>query len=283
MMLIAAYILTFFSAALIVYTALTEFYPQVRSVIQANYLGIDQTLKGIFYTDYDAKVFTGLRYGGSLAGFLIGLLLFQSLIFGLFIAVVTYWIPGLLVDRIVRQRQEALESQTSDIMTAFTSCIRSGMTLEESINEVATKMRPPVSQEFSLIMERINAGQTVVSALQAADNRLQLPRLSLVFQSIIVSQERGGRLAALMDQLSESTREIERVEERVKTETSGLRLSSRIMVFMPVVICGFLYIADPAQVTMLFNTLIGNVILVIAIGLDIAAFRMMQKLIELDV
>jgi Flp pilus assembly protein TadB len=34
---------------------------------------------------------------------------------------------------------------------------------------------------------------------------------------------------------------------------------------------------------MLFTTAIGNVILVVAIGLDILAFRSMQKIIDLDV
>jgi tight adherence protein B len=282
MMLTAAYLLAFSCAALLVYAGLTGFYPQLRSIIASNYLEVDQTLKGIFYTNYDAKLFIGLRYGGSLLAFLVGFLLFDSLIFGLFMASLAYWIPKLLVERIVRHRKDALEQQTSQVMTALTSCIRSGMTLEESIGEIASKMRPPVSQEFSLIRDRIDAGQTIVSALHAADRRLQLPRLSLIFQSIIVSQERGGRLASLMDQLSESTREIERVEERVKTETSGLILSSRIMVCMPVVICGLLYFADPAQVTMLFNTPVGNVILVTAIGLNVVAFRMMQKIVDLD-
>ena len=56
-----------------------------------------------------------------------------------------------------------------------------------------------------------------------------------------------------------------------------------MVVFMPFIICLFLYLAEPTQVTMLFTTPLGNVILVIAIGLDIGAFRIMQKLIDLDV
>ena len=69
----------------------------------------------------------------------------------------------------------------------------------------------------------------------------------------------------------------------MRTETSGLRLSARIMVFLPFVICGFLYLVEPDQVTMLFTTAIGNVILVLAIAMDIMAFRAMQKIIDLDV
>ena len=281
--MIAASVLAFVSAAAIVYVSLTAFLPIIRARVEADYIGVDRTLKSGFYTDVDAKVFVALKYAGSLVAFLLGFLVLNSLIFGLFIGLVMYLIPSLLVKRIVNGRKNSLELQVSDVMGAFSTTIKSGMTLEESITEIATKMRPPISQEFALIKERIDAGQTIVAALRAADARLQVPRLSLIFQTIIVGQEKGGRLASLMEHLSESIREIQRVEERVKTETSGLRLSARIMVFMPVVICGFLYIAAPDQIAMLFTTLIGNAILVVAIALDIAAFRIMQKLVDLDV
>ena len=144
-------------------------------------------------------------------------------------------------------------------------------------------MHPPMSEDFALIRERIDAGQTPINAIKSANERLEVPRLGLIFQTITVSLERGGRLASLMDRLAESTREIERVEERVKTETSGLRLSARIMAFMPLVLGLMLYVADPKMVTLLFDTFFGNVVLVIAIALDIGAYLIMKKLIDLDV
>lgn len=276
-------VLAFLSMSVIVYQLLTALYPRLRRRIESEYLEVDETLKAIFYTTYDAKLFVVLKYGGSLLAFAVGMFFFESFVFGLFMAAIVYMIPAVLLKRIVKKRREVLEEQTGDVMTALSAAVKSGMTLEESIAEIATSMRPPVSQEFTLIKERIDAGQTIVSALRAADRRLQAPRLSLILQSIIVSQERGGRLASLMERLSEAMREIQRVEERIKTETSGLKLSSTIMVFIPFVICGLLYLAEPAQVTMLFTTMIGNVILVVAIAMDIAAFRMMQKIVDLDV
>lgn len=278
-----AMVLAFISAMAVVYVALSWFYQPIRDFVEADYLEVDKTLKNIFYTTYDARLFVALKYGGSIAAFVFGMFGLNSFVFGVFMAVIVYLIPGVLLHKIVNGRLEKLEEQTSDVMTALSATVKSGMTLEESIGEIATKMRPPVAEEFSLIKERIDAGQTIVSALRAADERLDAPRLSLILQSIIVSQERGGKLSSLMERLSEAMREIERVEERIKTETSGLRLSARIMVFLPFVICGFLYLAEPDQVTMLFTTAIGNVILVLAIAMDIMAFRAMQKIIDLDV
>jgi tight adherence protein B len=281
--LILASALAFVSFAAIVYVALTSYLPVIQGYVEKDYLEVDRTLRAIFYTAYDAKVFILLKYAGPVVAVFVGVLLLQSLVFGLFLGAILFWLPGVLLENMIKRRRERLEEQASDVMTAFSACVKSGMTLEQSIDEIANSLRPPVAQEFALIRERIDAGETIIAALKATDGRLGVPRLSLIFQSIIVSQERGGRLASLMDSLSASTREIERVEERVKTETAGLRLSARIMLIMPVLICFFLYMAEPDQVTMLFTTVIGNVILVIAIALDIGAFMIMRKLIDLDV
>ena len=207
----------------------------------------------------------------------------NSLVFGIFLGIVIYLLPEVLLDNILRRRRERLEAQTADVMTALSASIKSGMTIEQAFSEMVDTMYPPISEEFALIRERIDAGQPVIAAVKSADKRLQVPRLSLIFQTICISLERGGRLASLMDRLAESTREIERVEERVRTETAGLRLSARIMFLMPFFICGLLYLIEPDQVMLLFDNLIGNIVLVIAIAMDISAYFIMKKLIELDI
>ena len=93
----AATVLAFVSASLIVYLLLTTFYPVIRSRIEKDYLEADRTLRNIFHTGFDAKAFVVLKYGGALVAFLIGLFLFRSLIFGLFMAAVVFWLPGVLL------------------------------------------------------------------------------------------------------------------------------------------------------------------------------------------
>jgi len=283
MALAAAYALIALATGIAVYHALVTITPVAITRWRSDQATINDQLQDIFYTANEARTFLLFKYVGTIAAFLVGWLMLDSLVFGIFMAVAVYLLPQVMLDNIVRKRRDRLESQTADVMTALSASIKSGMTIEQAFDEIVTTMYPPVSEEFALIRERIDAGQSVVAAVKSADRRLKVPRLSLIFQTISISLERGGRLASLMDRLAESTREIERVEERVRTETSGLRLSARIMFFMPFAICGMLYLIEPNQVMLLFNNLAGNVVLVIAIMLDIGAYFIMKKLIDLDV
>jgi len=283
MALIAAFALIAFAVAILTLQTLEAALPMAIARWRDDQAAIDDKLQDIFYTDSEARTFLLFKYIGTVVAFCIGLFLLDSLVFALFLAVVVYLIPQVVLDNIVRRRHDRLEAQTADVMTALSASIKSGMTIEQAFDEIVDTMYPPISEEFALIRERIQAGQPVVAAVKSADKRLKVPRLSLIFQTISISLERGGRLASLMDRLAESTREIERVEERVRTETAGLRLSARIMFFMPFAICGLLYLVEPDQVTLLFNNLIGNVVLVLALALDIGAYFIMKKLIDLDV
>lgn len=283
MELMGAYALVAIAVAILVYSALQQMLPVAIARWRHDQVALDERLQDIFYTAGEARTFLLFKYVGAVIAFGVGWLVLGSLVFGVFLGVLVYLLPQVVLDNIIRRRRDRLESQTADVMTALSACIKSGMTIEQAFDEIVDTMYPPVSEEFALIRERINAGQPVIAALKSADKRLKVPRLSLIFQTISISLERGGRLASLMDRLAKSTREIERVEERVKTETAGLRLSARIMFFMPFVICGMLYLIEPEQVTLLFNNLAGNVVLVLAISLDIAAYFIMKKLIDLDV
>lgn len=283
MEMILALVFAGLSAGCLAYALMEYFLPTARERWLAGEEEIGAKLHNIFYTGTTPRQFQILKYIGTLVALILGSLILNSIVFGGFLALIVYLLPGFIIDNIMIRRRERLEEQTSDVMTALSASIKGGMTIEQSFDEIVETMYPPISDEFALIRERIEAGQPVVAAVRTANERLDIPRLGLIFQAIAISLERGGQLASLMDRLAESTREIERVEERVKTETSGLRLSARIMTLMPFLILALLYIIEPNQVLLLFNSIIGNFILVLAIAMDIAAYTIMKKLIELDV
>ena len=283
MELIAGLVLVGVSVMGLVYGTADWCWNKISAKMANEYADISATFEAVYEENTSPLFLARLRYFGPVIAFVAVTWLTGKVVFALLIALVAYVAPKVTIDRIVRRRRERLEQQASDVMLALSSSLKSGLTIEQAVDDIATNMNAPASQEFGLIRQRIESGQLPAAAFRYADARLQIPRLTLIFQTIVVSLERGGRLASLMDRLAVATKEIERVEERVKTETSGIRMSSNIMLAMPIVICGLLYLVEPNQVLILFETLVGNVILVIALMLEVGAYFIIQRLIDLDV
>ena len=275
--------LAFLSASGLVYVLATHFWPKIQASLQSEEDRFSEILTDIFYTGLTGRNLVLLKYLGSSAAFLFFTIFFGTPMFGLLFGVALYMAPGVILGRVRAKRLEKLAEQTVELIGALAATTKAGMTLAQSIEEISEKFPAPMREEFAMVRRRIETGMTLEASLLAMDQRLQIPGLSLVVQSIVVNQQRGGRLPPLLERIGESLREIERVEERVKTETSGIKLSSRLMAAMPLVIGFLLYLMAPANIIMLFNTVLGNAILVLVVVLDYIGFGMIRKIADIDI
>lgn len=276
-------LLAFGAGAGLLYASVRHFTPRVQARLAREGAELDEALKDLFYQGVTARTLLRLKYIAAPALALVLFLLSGSLLFALVFGAVLFVTPGAVLKLAAKRRRQRLEGQVLDLIGSLSATTKAGMNLVQSVEEVAARMPPPLSQEFTMVLERLRAGQTLETALRACDERLHIPSLSLVLQSLVVNEQRGGRLPELLQNLHTSLREIGRVEERVKTETSGIRLSSRIMAAMPLVIGLLLYMVSPDHILMLFNTLLGNAILVLAALFDYVGFTIIRKLGDLEV
>lgn len=282
-LLLLVYPLAFVCAAGVVYTGLRSYAPRLQELVQREEERVAEVLRDLFYEAVSARTLVRLQLAGAPATALATLLLTGSAVFALVLGGLVFILPRAVLRLAADRRRERLEAQVLDFISSLTATTKSGMSLLQSVEEVAARMPPPLAQELSMVLQRVRAGQPLEGALAACDERLGIPNLSLVIQSIRVNEERGGRLPELLEKIAKSLREIARVEERVKTETSGIRLSSKLMAAMPLVIGFLLYLASPEHIRMLFNTVLGNLILVTVAGLDYLGFAMIRKLGDLEV
>lgn len=241
------------------------------------------TLESLYLHDWNAKALVRLRFMVAPVAGLVVFLVAQRWIFAVLVVLILHVAPRFLLDVATKRRRERLEAQVVDLINSLVATTKSGMNLHQSLIEIADRLPPPIAQECRVILRRIEAGQTMEAALCELDRRVAIPNLGLVIQSLLVNERRGGKLPDLLERIARSLREIERVEERVKTETSGIRLSSRMMAGMPFVVCFLLYTASPEHVLMLFETTLGNLLLMVALIFDYAGFAMIRKLSELDI
>jgi tight adherence protein B len=282
-LLLLVYPLAFASVMGAVYATLRSFEPRLRELMKREEDRLAESLRDLFYEGVSGRTLVRLQLAGAPVAALFVLLGTGSAVFGLVAGALVFLIPRVVLRLAARHRRERLEAQVLDVISSLIATTKSGMSLLQSVEEVARRMPPPIAQEFSMVLERVRTGQPLEAALAACDRRLDIPNLSLVVQSVRVNEERGGRLPELLEKIAKSLREISRVEERVKTETAGIRLSSKLMAAMPLVIGFLLYLASPEHILMLFNTLLGNLILLAVAVLDYLGFAIIRKLGELEV
>jgi tight adherence protein B len=248
-------------------------------------------LAELFMFDIKPRQLTFVMFGAALvAGAALGLFVYQSDVGNLAVlgatalgTLVGYWVPRLVIYVMQGRRRTKLNEQLIDGLVTLANGMRAGLNLVQSMKLIETNAQPPISQEFALMLREFEHGTSVDEVMRRASARIKLHHYKLLFAAMETARQRGGNLPETLDRLSESLREIMRLEEKVRALTAENRMSARMMGAMPAVIAGIYYMIEPDWVQSLLGNQYGLLILLIALALWAGGFLWIRKIMTFEI
>jgi tight adherence protein B len=223
-------------------------------------------------------------YASNLAVIFIGLfvlILSGRIVFAIAAGAAVYFVPSILYKRYKHRRLERLEEQLPDALSIMVSSARSGRSLPQALTAVAEKMNGPAEEEFKLMAREYNeGGMSLEGVLDRAKERVNVESFKMVCSALIINASRGGDVLHILERMSESIRELQKLKKKLKTETAEVRAQEKIiLVITPafgLLICTF----DADIPRLLFGTIPGNVLLVIVAGLQTIAVWWVRRIVR---
>jgi tight adherence protein B len=161
-------------------------------------------------------------------------------------------IPRVYVKRMAKKRMEAFDSQLSDTLNLWVNALRSGYSVLQSMEAIATELPAPVSVEFERVVQEVRLGLSVEQALANMYRRVPSEDLDLVITAVNIQREVGGNLAEVLDTISYTIRERGRIKGEIRTLTAQGRVSGWIISLLPIVLGFILYLINPEYVSQLW-------------------------------
>jgi tight adherence protein B len=180
--------------------------------------------------------------------------------------------PWYLVRRMSQQRRQKIEDQLADAMVMFSGAVRAGLSIPQALEILAVECPLPIRQEFAQLVGEYRMGRPLERALEEGKSRLKSENFVLFAAALLASRESGGRLNETVERISKSILEIQRLERKVVSETAQARKSALYMAVAPVLILLVYFYVDPVNTRLLFATLPGQVMLSVAVALNLAAY-----------
>lgn len=216
--------------------------------------------------------------------FLGFLLVLDSAVFAILFSVLLIAVPWYVVRRLAEQRRQKIEDQLADAMVTLSSAIKAGLSLGQSLEILADQCPHPINQEFRQMVGEYQMGQPLDRVLEDTRIRLKSENFALFAAAMQASRESGGRLNETVDRIAHSVLELQRLERKIMTETAQARTSGLYMALAPVAVLAMYYfVLDPENTEKLFTTVPGQLILSLAIVLDIAAYVWSQYILSADI
>ena len=184
--------------------------------------------------------------------------------------------------RVMRKRYIARFAEyLPNALSIISSSIKVGHGIEAALEAVAKTAPHPVCDEFQALMNEVQLGITLSTAMDNLYNRINSVELKIFVTGIGVNQELGGNLSELLDNLEKTIRDRFAILREVDTLSAQGRLSSWILMAVPFVVVGLYMWKNGAVFTDFVRSSYGQNVLMVCFVFQTVGFLGVRQIIKL--
>jgi tight adherence protein B len=201
-------------------------------------------------------------------------------------ALLGFFAPTFYMRRQQGRRLIKFDNQLADMLSLMVNGLRAGYSTMQALEAVSRELPPPISDEFRRVVQEMQLGISMDTALENLTRRIPSKDLDLVVTAINVQREVGGNLAEIMDTISHTIRERVRVKGEIRVLTSQVLMSGRVLAILPIAVIVIMYFLNREYMMRFFNPatrMYGIPALIIGAFLIATGYYLMNKIADIEV
>ncbi|WP_424982282.1 type II secretion system F family protein [Maritalea sp. S77] len=177
-------------------------------------------------------------------------LLFLQITYAFGAAILSSYLPVLLLSNKITKRQQSIKRAWSDCLDLMLLCVESGMSIEAAFQKVAIEIvsqSPELGEEMTLTTAELNFLESRAKAYENMAKRINLDEVKSVMTALIQSERYGTSIGTSLRVMAEEGRDMRMMEAEKKAASLPPKLTvPLILFFLPVL---FIVIMSPAMIT----------------------------------
>jgi tight adherence protein B len=192
-------------------------------------------------------------------------------------------LPPAVLNLLAAQRLRKFTSQLPDTLQLLASSLRAGFSFLQGVEAVAQEVDDPMGSELRRVIVEARLGRPVEESLDDCARRMRSDDFDWAVMAVNIQREVGGNLADLLQTVSVTMIERERLRRDVKALTAEGRMSAIVLGCLPPGLALVFYVTNPGYIRVLFNHLGGQIALGLAVVAMLAGFFWMKKIVDIKV
>ena len=169
------------------------------------------------------------------------------------------------------------------MLTMVANALRAGFSFMQAFELIAREMDAPIGREVQKVVNEVNVGVTLETALENMQKRVESPDFELVVTAVLIQRQVGGNLAQILDTISGTIQERVRMRREVMALTAQGRMSGIVLALLPVALGVFLTTVSPDYMRPLFEETTGQIAIGVAVVMEIIGFLVIRKIVDIKV
>ncbi len=191
--------------------------------------------------------------------------------------------PIIYVWFVRRSRLRKFEAIFPETLEFISRSMRAGHAFSVSLEMIHREFPEPVSGEFRRTFEEHNLGLPIEVALQKFAQRIPSLDVHFFVSAVLLQKRTGGNLAEILDKLAYVIRERFKLRGRIKAVSAHGKMTATALSAIPVVVAVLMFYTNPDYVKFFFTDDVGNIMMGVAIFLQIVGYLIMKKIVNIEV
>jgi tight adherence protein B len=191
-------------------------------------------------------------------------------------------LPRWFLNLLAKRRREKFLREFADAIDVMVRGIKAGLPVSDALKIIAKETPDPVGPEFMDVVEGQRVGITIDQGLERMYERMPLAEVNFLAIVMAIQAKTGGNLAEALGNLSRVLRDRKKMKQKIDSVSQEAKASAAIIGALPFLIGGAMMVLNPTYLLPLFETKMGNVLLVCS-GLWMSCgVLVMRKMINFD-
>ena len=227
-----------------------------------------------------------LRIVFAAVGFLAPVFLIPGIlgkVVALALAIVGYNLPKFYLNHRRKGRISKLNAQLPEALMNVSNSLKAGFGLLQALSSASDQLSHPISTELNRTIHEMNVGSSTEEALIALSERAGSYDLDIVVTAILVQRTVGGNLGEILDTVAQTMRERIRIRGEIATLTAQQKLTGLVIGGLPIGMGLLFQVMSPGYINPLFTTLTGQMLIGIAVVLEVVGLLVIQRILNIEV
>ncbi len=192
----------------------------------------------------------------------------------------SYGAPRWVLSFMAKGRIKKFTEEFPNAMDIIVRGIKSGLPVNDGLKIIAKESPAPLGPEFQRLVENVGVGMSLEGALDKMNEHIPSPELRFFAIVIAIQAKTGGNLSEALGNLSTVLRARKMMREKIKALSSEAIASASIIGVLPPGVGGVISLTRPEYMSIMFNDVRGNLLLLGGAFWMFMGIMMMRKMIN---
>ena len=188
-----------------------------------------------------------------------------------------------------RKKEQEFREQFRTGIQAMAAAMNVGYSVENAIREAARDMKPlfsrecRIQKEFNRMIYQLDMNRTTEQVMTGFAERVSQEDVDNFVTVFITAKRTGGDSITIIRNAVRDIGEKIEVEREIQTLLASKKLEFKVMCIIPFGIILYMRLAFPEFMGVLYGNVLGAALMSVCLGIYIAAYRIGQKLVDIEV